>query len=94
MHFSRVIVKFLLCSPRSICARSITNQNMKYLTQREATDIDVKLFNEYKFSVDQLMELAGLSCAHAVVKSLPVDTLRHNKILVCCGPGNNGGDGN
>lgn len=66
---------------------------MKYLTQQEATDIDVKLFNQYKFSVDQLMELAGLSCSHAIVKAFPVDKLKHNKILICCGPGNNGGDG-
>lgn len=35
---------------------------MKYLNQTEATNIDVELFNDYKFSVDQLMELAGLFC--------------------------------
>lgn len=46
---------------------------MKYLNQQEAIDVDVELFNEYKFSVDQLMELAGLSCAHAVAKCYPVD---------------------
>lgn len=44
---------------------------MKYLNQTEAIDIDVELFNEYKFSVDQLMELAGLSCAHAIAKCYP-----------------------
>lgn len=67
---------------------------MKYLTQREAIDVDVKLFNEYKFSVDQLMELAGLAISHAIFKTFPVaGGLPHNKILVCCGPGNNGGDG-
>lgn len=32
---------------------------MKYLNQTEATNIDIELFNDYKFSVDQLMELAG-----------------------------------
>ena len=46
---------------------------MKFLNQTEAIDIDVALFNEYKFSVDQLMELAGLSCAHAIAKSYPID---------------------
>lgn len=86
---SQFLVKFLR-KPFSLCTRTIT---MKYLTQKEATDIDVKLFNEYKFSVDQLMELAGLSCSHAIVKAFPVDSLKHNKVLVCCGPGNNGGDG-
>jgi NAD(P)H-hydrate epimerase len=32
---------------------------MKYLTQEEAINVDLELFNEYQFSVDQLMELAG-----------------------------------
>lgn len=64
---------------------------MKYLNQTEATNIDVELFSTYKFSVDQLMELAGLSCAHAIAKRYPAENQR--KILVCCGPGNNGGDG-
>lgn len=34
---------------------------MKYLNQGEAINIDLELFHEYKYSVDQLMELAGLS---------------------------------
>jgi len=64
---------------------------VKYLDQQEAINVDLELFNEYKFSVDQLMELAGLSCATAVFecyKSKP-----RKNVLVCCGPGNNGGDG-
>ena len=32
---------------------------LRYLNQIEAQSIDQELFNEYKFSVDQLMELAG-----------------------------------
>jgi NAD(P)H-hydrate epimerase len=48
--------------------------NMKYLTQSEAASLDQDLFNEYKFSVDQLMELAGLSVATAVAKAYPVST--------------------
>ena len=43
------------------------------------------------FSVDQLMELAGLSVAQAVQKSF--DKTQFPNILVCVGPGNNGGDG-
>ncbi len=39
--------------------------------KQEAADIDAELFTEYKFSLDQLMELAGLSCAHAIAKSCP-----------------------
>lgn len=39
--------------------------------QEEAQAIDQELFTEYKFSVDQLMELAGLSCATAIAKVGP-----------------------
>lgn len=71
----------------------ITNiAKMKYLNQEEATNIDVELFNEYKYSVDQLMELAGLSCAHAIAKCYRRNDIQ-KRILFCCGPGNNGGDG-
>lgn len=37
-------------------------------SQEEAQAVDEELFNEYRFSVDQLMELAGLSCATAIAK--------------------------
>ncbi|UYV71115.1 APOA1BP [Cordylochernes scorpioides] len=60
--------------------------------QQEAIEIDQELFTEYGFSVEQLMELAGLSVACAVYRSYP-PTGRRPAILVCCGPGNNGGDG-
>lgn len=65
------------------------SEGVKYLKQKEAIDIDVELFNEYRFSVDQLMELAGLSCASAIVSCYP----EAKRVLLCCGPGNNGGDG-
>ena len=35
-------------------------------SQEEAQKIDEELFTEYAFSVDQLMELAGYSCAVAI----------------------------
>jgi NAD(P)H-hydrate epimerase len=35
-------------------------------SQEEAIAIDQELFNDYGFSVDQLMEVAGLSVAQAV----------------------------
>ncbi|KAF5278614.1 hypothetical protein FQA39_LY00656 [Lamprigera yunnana] len=66
---------------------------VKYLTQQEAINIDLELFNEYKYSVDQLMELAGLSCATAVAKCYSKEAISNKIVLVCCGPGNNGGDG-
>ena len=40
-------------------ARTSWKMSLKYLNQTEAQNIDLELFNEYKFSVDQLMELAG-----------------------------------
>lgn len=66
---------------------------VKYLSQSEAINIDKELFDTYSFSIDQLMELAGQSCAIAIAKSYPLSTSSSKKILVCCGPGNNGGDG-
>ena len=46
--------------------RIMSNATVSYLSQQQSKDIDEELFNEYKFSVDQLMELAGLSCASAI----------------------------
>ncbi|XP_045520478.1 NAD(P)H-hydrate epimerase isoform X3 [Pieris brassicae] len=66
-------------------------RNKSYLSQKDAAALDQDLFNEYKFSVDQLMELAGLSVATAVAKVYPVTSC--NTALIICGPGNNGGDG-
>ena len=47
-------------------------------SQPEAQAIDEELFNEYCFSVDQLMELAGLSCATALAK------VSSNKLALMC----------
>ncbi|KAK2582754.1 hypothetical protein KPH14_005021 [Odynerus spinipes] len=69
------------------------NKMVKYLNQSEAINIDKELFEKCKFSVDQLMELAGQSCAIAITKSYPLSSNCSKKVLVCCGPGNNGGDG-
>ncbi|KAL3179794.1 hypothetical protein MRX96_037776 [Rhipicephalus microplus] len=67
---------------------------VKFLSQEEAIKIDQELFSEYAYSLDQLMELAGLSVATAVAKSYPKATMTKGAtVLVCCGPGNNGGDG-
>lgn len=38
------------------------------------------------------MELAGLSVATAISKEYPLNK-GFDKVLICCGPGNNGGDG-
>lgn len=50
-----------------------TTPQIKLLSQAEAAAVDQELFDDYAFSVDQLMELAGLACAHAVAKCFPTD---------------------
>ena len=63
---------------------------VRHLAQQEAINVDLELFDSYKYSVVQLMELAGLACAHAVSSEYPVSP---TPLLVVVGPGNNGGDG-
>ncbi|XP_072940827.1 NAD(P)H-hydrate epimerase [Epargyreus clarus] len=74
-----------------VMANQCGGKSIHYLSQKDAAALDQDLFNEYKFSVDQLMELAGLSVATAVARAYPPNT--HASALIVCGPGNNGGDG-
>ncbi|KAK7802581.1 hypothetical protein U0070_010665 [Myodes glareolus] len=76
-------------------SETMASAAVKYLSQEEARAVDEELFNEYQFSVDQLMELAGLSCATAIAKAYPPSSMSKSPptVLVICGPGNNGGDG-
>lgn len=70
------------------------HHNIRHLNQHEAAAIDQQLFGAHSFSVDQLMELAGLSCATAVAReAVARDGGAGDRVLVVCGPGNNGGDG-
>ena len=46
--------------------------NVTYLGQEQAQNIDIQLFDEYKFSIDQLMELAGIEqflVTHDLIKT-------------------------
>ncbi|KAK3272930.1 pyridoxine/pyridoxamine 5'-phosphate oxidase [Cymbomonas tetramitiformis] len=67
------------------------SEGITHLKQDEAINVDVELMGPLGFSVDQLMELAGLSCACSVAEVYPRDT--HPRVLILAGPGNNGGDG-
>lgn len=61
---------------------------MKVLFSKEMVDIDRKTIEEYKISGLILMENAGMSVAHFIMKNYP-----DKKIAVFVGSGNNGGDG-
>ena len=56
--------------------RTMSKTSISYLTQQQSKQIDEELFNDYKFSVDQLMELAGLSCASAIGKTRKKNLIR------------------
>ncbi|EIE21990.1 pyridoxamine 5'-phosphate oxidase [Coccomyxa subellipsoidea C-169] len=62
-----------------------------YRGQDQAVAIDEELMGPLGFSVDQLMEVAGLSVACSLASEYPAAS--HPRILVVAGPGNNGGDG-
>ena len=64
---------------------------LKLLGQQEAVAVDEDLMATPGYSVDQLMELAGLSVAAAVADAYARET--HPRVLVVCGPGNNNCDG-
>eukprot|EP00388_Colpodella_angusta_P024173 GDKJ01063007.1.p1 GENE.GDKJ01063007.1~~GDKJ01063007.1.p1 ORF type:complete len:266 (+),score=60.76 GDKJ01063007.1:29-799(+) len=63
---------------------------MKFLTQHLAKHIDEVLMSEIiGYSLQQLMELAGLAVAKAVSKEF---NSSYNRVVLIVGPGNNGGD--
>eukprot|EP00884_Botryococcus_braunii_P005862 jgi/Botrbrau1/15277/Bobra.97_1s0003.1 len=74
-----------------MAASTATLSDVTYLSQQQAIALDEELMGPLGFSVDQLMELAGLSVASAVLAEYPASA--YQRILVLAGPGNNGGDG-
>lgn len=71
-NFTFLNLLYIYSSPGNIHSSLLlstrTMATIRHLNQQEATNVDLELFNEYQFSVDQLMELAGLSCAHAIAE--------------------------
>ena len=61
---------------------------MIYLNRVQARKFDSQMTEEYKISIDMLMEESGRRVAEFVRGYLP----KHKKILICVGKGNNGGD--
>ena len=64
-----------------------------YLNAADAAALDEELMSTPGYCLEQLMELAGLAVAEAVYQGIPPSVERKRKILLVCGPGNNGGDG-
>ncbi|TDZ19937.1 NAD(P)H-hydrate epimerase [Colletotrichum orbiculare MAFF 240422] len=64
---------------------------LRTLGAKAAAALDKDLMSTGAFSLDQLMELAGLSISQALYRVHPLS--KGLNILVACGPGNNGGDG-
>ena len=64
---------------------------LKTISASSAAALDKDLMSTGAFSLDQLMELAGLFVSQAVYKVHPPS--KGKNVLVVCGPGNNGGDG-
>ena len=90
-----------------VCCRHLTDDASR--AQAQAASIDEELMGPLGFSVDQLMELAGLSCACAIAAAYPLPSFTRVLVLAGAsasqrarawgsrvaraGPGNNGGDG-
>ena len=70
-----------------------STQTNWYMNAENAYKFDQDLMDkeQYSYSLQQLMELAGLSVAQATHDFWGAKESK--RILVVCGPGNNGGDG-
>lgn len=64
---------------------------LRALGPKAAAALDEELMSTGAFSIDQLMELAGLAVSQAMYALSPPS--KSPNVLVACGPGNNGGDG-
>ena len=91
--------RLVMCSTKNPNNEETTTTTMidtGYLNAKDAYALDQELMSTPGFSLEQLMELAGLSVAEAVYAIDPPLTLNEDKkkkVLLVCGPGNNGGDG-
>ena len=78
-------------------AVSRASQSQLYISGTKAASIDEALMSpRYGHTLTQLMELAGLAVAHAIVDFKPYTISSSDippRICIVCGPGNNGGDG-
>ena len=87
------ILTILTAASRPRLCREVLAHSVTYIDARVAQEIDRVLMTEPGFSIDQLMELAGLAVATAAMDTVDWESQGSNRVLVVCGPGNNGGDG-
>ncbi len=64
---------------------------MKIVTASEMQELDRFVINVIGIPAEVLMERAGLGVAENIAKHYPLEN--YKKVLIVCGPGNNGGDG-
>jgi NAD(P)H-hydrate epimerase len=84
----------------SVAASPLSQPSISFLTSAQSKHVDERLMQSPGFTLDQLMELAGLSVAQAAFDFGTERQLvskgsstKNNGVLIVCGPGNNGGDG-
>lgn len=90
LGFSAILASFFHTQVASMDSCSGT---VSYINASTAKSIDDKLMSTNHFTLEQLMELAGLSVATSVHDFMTVSNVNGKRVLVVCGPGNNGGDG-
>ncbi len=68
------------------------DRSVRALTRDEVRDIDRRAVEEYGLPGIVLMENAGRGCAELLLR-LGATGRERGRVMVCCGKGNNGGDG-
>ena len=97
LRFARLTVCYLLAHSRSPIRHMATDsakslEHIGLISQQDSVAIDDELLTTYKYTIEQLMEVAGLTVAEIVADIYPKQQ-QTDRILICVGPGNNGGDG-
>ena len=69
----------------------MSSDEIPFINAEISQKIDQELMGNYKYSIDQLMEIAGLTVAKVINQEFIKG--KKCKIITLCGPGNNGGDG-
>ena len=97
LRFARLTVCYLIAHLPSLSRHMATVsdnsiEHIGMLTQQDSLSIDEELLATYKYTVEQLMEVAGLTVAEVVADIYPKQQ-QSDRVLICVGPGHNGGDG-